>query len=86
MFSEGRQLHCRGWMIGFLPTGDVVDCGPKCFGIPSISMKLVLKIDVFKLSIKVVGSVPQLSVTKNKILLLMVSFLNPSVQTLLLVE
>ena len=48
-------------MIGFLPTGDVVDCGPKCFGIPSISMKLVLKIDVFKLSIKIVGSVPQLS-------------------------
>ena len=43
-------------MIGFLPTGDAVDCGPKCFGIPSISMKLVLKIDVFKLSIKVVGS------------------------------
>ena len=39
-------------MIGFLPTGDVVDCGPKCFGIPSISMKFVLKIDVFKLSIK----------------------------------
>ena len=73
-------------MIGFLPTGDVVDCGPKCFGIPSISMKLVLKIDVFELSIKAVGSVPQLSVTKNKILLLMVSFLNPSVETLLLVE
>ena len=49
-------------------------------------MKLVLKIDVFELSIKVVGSVPQLSVTKNKILLLMVSFLNLSVQALLLVE
>ena len=44
-------------------------------------MKFVLKIDVFELSIKVVGSVPQLSVTKNKISL-MVSFLNPSVQTL----
>ena len=73
-------------MIGFLQTGDVIDCGPKSIGIPSISMKLDLKTDVFELSIKVVGSVPQLSVTKNKILLLMVSFLNPSVQTLLLVE
>ena len=56
MFSEGGELHCRGWMIGFLPTTDVIDGGPKCFGIPSISMKLVLKIDVFELSIKVVGS------------------------------
>ena len=32
VFSEGGQLHCRGVDDWLLPTGDVIDCGPKCFG------------------------------------------------------